>query len=80
MHLNVGEVPTPFHVLKLKITTEKHRMESIDKSILKQGETAEPLQVCEVSRDDPEEESQDMNVRAQTSFCIAFWNFLWCIV
>ncbi|XP_059726820.1 HORMA domain-containing protein 1 isoform X3 [Haemorhous mexicanus] len=44
MYLNVGEVPTPFHLLKLKITTEKQRMESADQSILKQGETAEPLQ------------------------------------
>ncbi|NWV24342.1 HORM1 protein, partial [Origma solitaria] len=55
MYLNVGEVPTPFHMLKLKITTEKQRMENIDKNILKQGEIAEPLQVCGVSRDDPEE-------------------------
>ncbi|NXB83671.1 HORM1 protein, partial [Vidua chalybeata] len=55
MYLNVGEVPTPFHLLKLKITTEKQRMENVDKSILKQRETAEPLQVCGVSRDDPEE-------------------------
>uniref|UniRef100_A0A8C3MU64 HORMA domain-containing protein 1 n=1 Tax=Geospiza parvula TaxID=87175 RepID=A0A8C3MU64_GEOPR len=70
MYLNVGEVPTPFHLLKLKITTEKQRMENVDKSILKQGETAEPLQVCGVSRDDPEEESQDMNVRAQTLFWV----------
>uniref|UniRef100_A0A8C3QRW4 HORMA domain-containing protein 1 n=1 Tax=Cyanoderma ruficeps TaxID=181631 RepID=A0A8C3QRW4_9PASS len=60
MYLNVGEVPTPFHMLKLKITTEKQRMENVDKNILKQGEAAE-LQVCGVSRDDPEEESQDMN-------------------
>ncbi|NWS27307.1 HORM1 protein, partial [Polioptila caerulea] len=59
MYLNVGEVPTPFHMLKLKITTEKQRMENVDKSILKQGETAEPLQVCGVSRHHPAE-SQDM--------------------
>ncbi|XP_039558192.1 HORMA domain-containing protein 1 isoform X1 [Passer montanus] len=61
MYLNVGEVPTPFHLLKLKITTERQRMESVDKSILKQGETAEPLQLCGGSREDPEEESHDMN-------------------
>lgn len=65
MYLNVGEVPTPFHLLKLKITTEKQRMENVDKSILKQGETAEPRQVAK-------EESQDMNVRIQTSFWVAF--------
>ncbi|NWS81602.1 HORM1 protein, partial [Toxostoma redivivum] len=60
MYLNVGEVPTPFHMLKLKVTTEKQRMENVDKNILEQEETAEPLQVGGVSRDDPEE-SQDMN-------------------
>ncbi|NXQ59722.1 HORM1 protein, partial [Anthoscopus minutus] len=60
IHLNVGEVPTPFHLLKLKITTEKQRMEYVDKNILKQGETAEPLQVCGVSKGDPKE-NQDMN-------------------
>ncbi|XP_010190149.1 PREDICTED: HORMA domain-containing protein 1, partial [Mesitornis unicolor] len=58
MHLNVGEVPTPFHMLKVKVTTEKQRMENVDKSILKHGETNVPLQV---NRDDPEEENQDMN-------------------
>ncbi|NXF99844.1 HORM1 protein, partial [Sakesphorus luctuosus] len=58
MYLNVGEVPTPFHMLKLKITTEKHRMENVDKNILKQGKTGGPLQV---GMDDPEEESQGMN-------------------
>lgn len=64
MYLNVGEVPTPFHMLKVKVTTEKQRMENVDKSILKRGETDVPLQVLRVDRDDPEE-SQDMNVRAQ---------------
>lgn len=68
MYLNVGEVPTSFHLLKLKITTEKQRMENVDKNILEQEEAAEPLQVGAVSRDDPEE-SQDMNVKAQTLFC-----------
>ncbi|KAM4644465.1 HORMA domain-containing protein 1 isoform 3-T3 [Amazona ochrocephala] len=61
MYLNVGEVPTPFHVLKVKVTTEKQRMENVDKSILKRGETNVPLQVIRVDRDDPEEENHDMN-------------------
>ncbi|NXJ85005.1 HORM1 protein, partial [Trogon melanurus] len=60
MYLNVGEVPTPFHMLKVKVTTEKQRMESVDKSILKQGGTSMPLQVLRVDRDDPEEDNQDM--------------------
>ncbi|NXM86541.1 HORM1 protein, partial [Oenanthe oenanthe] len=55
MYLNVGEVPTPFHLLKLKITTEKQRMENVDKNILQQEGAAEPLQVGAVSRGDPEE-------------------------
>ncbi|XP_062486853.1 HORMA domain-containing protein 1 isoform X1 [Pezoporus occidentalis] len=61
MYLNVGEVPTPFHMLKVKVTTEKQRMENVDKSILKRGETNVPLQVIRVDRDDPEEENRDMN-------------------
>ncbi|XP_009067603.1 PREDICTED: HORMA domain-containing protein 1, partial [Acanthisitta chloris] len=44
VYLNVGEVPTPFHTLKVKITTEKQRMENTDQNILKQRDTAEPLQ------------------------------------
>ncbi|NXK14828.1 HORM1 protein, partial [Herpetotheres cachinnans] len=55
MYLNVGEVPTPFHMLKVKVTTEKQRMENVDKSILKHGETNVPLHVLRVDRDDPEE-------------------------
>ncbi|NWT05933.1 HORM1 protein, partial [Mionectes macconnelli] len=35
-YLNVGEVPTPFHLLKLKITTEKQRMENVEKNFLKE--------------------------------------------
>ncbi|NWU84405.1 HORM1 protein, partial [Onychorhynchus coronatus] len=57
-HLNVGEVPTPFHLLKLKITTEKQRMENVDKNILKQGRREEPPQL---GRDEPGEEIQDVN-------------------
>uniref|UniRef100_A0A8C5J418 HORMA domain-containing protein 1 n=1 Tax=Junco hyemalis TaxID=40217 RepID=A0A8C5J418_JUNHY len=72
MYLNVGEVPTPFHLLKLKITTERQRVENVDNNILKQAGTAEPLQGCAGSRGDPEEESQDMNVRAHTLLWGAF--------
>ncbi|NXS99677.1 HORM1 protein, partial [Jacana jacana] len=59
MYLNVGEVPTPFHMLKVKVTTEKQRMENADKSILKSRETNVPLQMLRVDRD--EEENQNMN-------------------
>ncbi|XP_025901721.1 HORMA domain-containing protein 1 isoform X3 [Nothoprocta perdicaria] len=57
MYLNVGEVPTPFHMLKVKVTTEKQRMENVDKSILKQGDTSAPLQVLRLDKDDTEEQS-----------------------
>ncbi|NXY50848.1 HORM1 protein, partial [Ceuthmochares aereus] len=60
MYLNVGEVPTPFHMLKVKVTTEKQRMENVDRSILKHGESNVPLQVLNVDREDAEE-NEDMN-------------------
>ncbi|XP_028565397.2 HORMA domain-containing protein 1 [Podarcis muralis] len=37
MYLSVGEVPTPFHTMKVKVTTEKDRMECIDADLLRQG-------------------------------------------
>ncbi|KFO74318.1 HORMA domain-containing protein 1, partial [Cuculus canorus] len=55
MYLNVGEVPTPFHMLKVKVTTEKQRMENVDRSILKHGESNVPLQVLNMDREDAEE-------------------------
>lgn len=36
-YLNVGEVPTPFHMLKVKVTTDRDRIEHMDQTILKQG-------------------------------------------
>ncbi|XP_010218748.1 PREDICTED: HORMA domain-containing protein 1 [Tinamus guttatus] len=57
MYLNVGEVPTPFHMLKVKVTTEKQRMENVDKSILKQGDASVPLQALRLDKDDTEEQS-----------------------
>ncbi|XP_063803109.1 HORMA domain-containing protein 1 isoform X2 [Pseudophryne corroboree] len=35
MNLNVGEVSTPFHVLKVRVTTDKDRMEKMEKHLLK---------------------------------------------
>ncbi|KAK2518160.1 Hormad1 [Columba guinea] len=61
LYLNVGEVPTPFHMLKVKVTTEKQRMEHVDKSILKHGENNVPLRELRVDGDEPEHENQDMN-------------------
>ncbi|OXB55800.1 hypothetical protein ASZ78_007118, partial [Callipepla squamata] len=64
MYLNMGEVPTPFHMLKVKITTDKQRMENCDESILKQREPDLPLPVLMVAGDEAEE-SQHVKVRAQ---------------
>ncbi|NWQ83716.1 HORM1 protein, partial [Columbina picui] len=61
LYLNVGEVPTPFHMLKVKVTTEKQRMENVDKSILKPEENNVPVQQLLVDEDEPDHENQDMN-------------------
>ncbi|PKK18486.1 HORMA domain-containing protein 1 isoform X2 [Columba livia] len=61
LYLNVGEVPTPFHMLKVKVTTEKQRMEHVDKSIFKHGENSVPLRELRVDGDEPERENQDVN-------------------
>ncbi|XP_054035101.1 HORMA domain-containing protein 1 [Dryobates pubescens] len=61
MYLNVGEVPTPFHMLKVKVTTDKQRMESVDKSLLKPGGRNLPHQVLRGDNEEPEEENQDMD-------------------
>nr|XP_016853996.1 PREDICTED: HORMA domain-containing protein 1 [Anolis carolinensis] len=44
--LNVGEVPTPFHKLKVKVMTEKERMERVDKTILRQSNTLTSPKAC----------------------------------
>ncbi|TFK06732.1 wings apart-like protein-like protein [Platysternon megacephalum] len=61
IYLNVGEVPTPFHMLKVKVTTERERMENIDKNMLKQGDSKVPTQLIRLDKDDPEEQDQQIN-------------------
>ncbi|XP_075049435.1 HORMA domain-containing protein 1 [Mixophyes fleayi] len=47
IYLNVGEVTTPFHVLKVRVTTEKERMENIGKTVLKSAEKKSPTKaIC----------------------------------
>ncbi|XP_008048156.1 HORMA domain-containing protein 1 isoform X1 [Carlito syrichta] len=58
MYLNVGEVPTPFHTFKVKVTTEKERMENIDSSILSPKQFKTPLQKVLVDKDDIEDEQE----------------------
>lgn len=58
MYLNVGEVPTPFHTFKVKVTTERERMENIDSSILS-PKLKTPLQKILTNKDDIESEQED---------------------
>uniref|UniRef100_A0A4X2LFC1 HORMA domain-containing protein 1 n=1 Tax=Vombatus ursinus TaxID=29139 RepID=A0A4X2LFC1_VOMUR len=67
MYLNVGEVPTAFHTLKVKVTTEKERMEDIDKAILTQKQLKTPLQKILMDKEDLEAQEQFMNEDFVTS-------------
>ncbi|XP_073465743.1 HORMA domain-containing protein 1 [Aquarana catesbeiana] len=52
MYLSVGEVATPFHALKVRVTTEKERMENVGKSILKEPESKTPTQAIKLDIDE----------------------------
>lgn len=58
MYLNVGEVPTPFHTFKVKVTTEKERMENIDSAILSPKALKTPLQKILMDKDDGDDEQE----------------------
>ncbi|GAB1287846.1 HORMA domain-containing protein 1 [Apodemus speciosus] len=58
-YLNVGEVPTPFHTLRLKVTTEKERMENIDSTILTPKQSKIPFQKILMDKDDVEDENHN---------------------
>ncbi|KAM5201347.1 HORMA domain-containing protein 1 [Hipposideros larvatus] len=58
MYLNVGEVPTPFHTFRVKMTTEKERVENIDPSILSPKQLKTPLQKILTNEDDVESEQK----------------------
>ncbi|XP_006919898.1 HORMA domain-containing protein 1 [Pteropus alecto] len=58
MYLNVGEVPTPFHTFKVKVTTEKERMENIDSAILSPKPLKTPLQKILMDKDDGDDEQE----------------------
>ncbi|XP_069583075.1 HORMA domain-containing protein 1 [Ranitomeya imitator] len=57
MYLNVGEVATPFHTLKVRVTTEKDRIENIEKNILRNAEIKTPLGTTEMDVDETPEEA-----------------------
>lgn len=76
MHLNVGEVPTPFHMLKVKVTTEKDRMERVDKAILKEDASLASGQGWHLQ----EGQDQKMDVRLWGFICMLeeIWFMLCC--
>ncbi|XP_075139614.1 HORMA domain-containing protein 1 [Leptodactylus fuscus] len=52
LYLSVGEVATPFHTLKVRVTTEKDRMENAEKNILKNVENPTlPIQTLQMDVD-----------------------------
>nr|XP_015192178.1 PREDICTED: HORMA domain-containing protein 1 isoform X2 [Lepisosteus oculatus] len=60
VHLTVGEVVTPFHALKLKVTTEKDRLEQVG---LEEGATEKERQVLELDHGEMEEtQESSMNI------------------
>ncbi|OBS79197.1 hypothetical protein A6R68_18392, partial [Neotoma lepida] len=56
-YLNVGEVPTPFHTFRLKVTTEKERMENIDSTILAPKQSKIPFRKILMDKDDVEDDN-----------------------
>uniref|UniRef100_A0AAA9SFP7 HORMA domain-containing protein 1 n=1 Tax=Bos taurus TaxID=9913 RepID=A0AAA9SFP7_BOVIN len=58
MYLNVGEVPTPFHTFKVKVTTERERMENIGSGILSPKQLKTPLQKILTDKDDLEDDQE----------------------
>eukprot|EP00070_Physeter_catodon_P037774 XP_028344668.1 HORMA domain-containing protein 1 isoform X2 [Physeter catodon] len=58
MYLNVGEIPTPFHTFKVKVTTEKERMENIDSAIFAPKQLKTPLQNILMDKDDFKDEQE----------------------
>lgn len=62
-YLNVGEVPTPFHTFRLKVTTEKERMENIDSTILTPKQSKIPFRKILMDKDDVEDDNHvSMNI------------------
>uniref|UniRef100_A0A8C5WIE4 Golgi phosphoprotein 3 like n=1 Tax=Leptobrachium leishanense TaxID=445787 RepID=A0A8C5WIE4_9ANUR len=61
MHLNVGGVTTPYHVLKVKVTTEKDRMEIAEEALLRKGEDDPPSHVVQMDSADAEKTDQPVN-------------------
>ncbi|XP_078074788.1 zebrafish testis-expressed 38 isoform X2 [Mustelus asterias] len=53
VHFKVGDVPTPFHMMKVRVTTEKETMEQLEKENMINEETETSLQGLEVVTSTP---------------------------
>uniref|UniRef100_A0A8D0E858 HORMA domain-containing protein 1 n=1 Tax=Salvator merianae TaxID=96440 RepID=A0A8D0E858_SALMN len=73
IYLNVGEIPTPFHMLKVKVTTEKDRMERIDKTLIKEGNSLPSLKAEHF--DEGLEQKNDVRIFRKFSFVFLFVSF-----
>ncbi|XP_058516191.1 HORMA domain-containing protein 1 [Ochotona princeps] len=58
MYLNVGDVPTPFHGFRVKVTTEKERMENISAILLSPKQVKTPFHKILMDIDDLEDEQE----------------------
>ncbi|XP_040854996.1 HORMA domain-containing protein 1 [Ochotona curzoniae] len=57
-YLNVGDVPTPFHGFRVKVTTEKERMENISAILLSPKQVKIPFHKILMDIDDLEDERE----------------------
>ncbi|XP_041063757.1 zebrafish testis-expressed 38 [Carcharodon carcharias] len=53
VHFKVGDVPTPFHMMKVRVTTEKETMEQLEKENMLNEETETSLQGMEEVKSAP---------------------------
>ncbi|XP_067878549.1 HORMA domain-containing protein 1 isoform X2 [Heterodontus francisci] len=64
--LSVGEVATPFHVLKVKVTTESERMEQMDKDAGKENEDGPDAQDVELDQNEQVEINDTLPAESPT--------------
>ncbi|XP_078418032.1 zebrafish testis-expressed 38 [Cetorhinus maximus] len=65
VHFKVGDVPTPFHMMKVRVTTEKETMEQLEKENMLNEETETSLQGMEEVKSAPNDRN---TVKEDTPF------------
>ncbi|XP_018415395.1 PREDICTED: HORMA domain-containing protein 1 [Nanorana parkeri] len=61
MYLNVGVVATPFHSLKVRVTTEKERMEHVEENVLKESDSKTPTRALKLDIDEAKLPDRSLN-------------------